>query len=68
MTEDDNAMLARLVRIETLLETEFRSINRQLADHEQRLRTSERWRYALPISALAAVASALAAVVTALGR
>lgn len=68
MGSDDDTILARLIRIEVLLDTELRSVSRQLADHEERLRNIERWRYALPVSAVAAVASAIAAVVTALGR
>lgn len=35
-------------------------------DHENRLRSLERWRYALPASALVAMASAAAAIVAAL--
>lgn len=35
-------------------------------DHENRLRSLERWRYALPVSALAAIGSAAAAIVAAL--
>lgn len=35
-------------------------------DHEARLRSLERWRYALPVSALAAMGSAAAAIVAAL--
>ncbi|MFI6516860.1 hypothetical protein ACIBF1_14965 [Spirillospora sp. NPDC050679] len=38
----------------------------QMADHEQRLRSLERWRYTLPISLLVAVLSAVAAVISAL--
>jgi len=36
----------------------------QLHDHEQRLRALEAWRYALPVSALSAVAAAIAAIVS----
>lgn len=35
----------------------------QLADHENRIRSAERWRYALPISLLLAVGSSATAVV-----
>lgn len=38
----------------------------RLADHEQRIRGLERWRYALPVTLFLAVASILAATVTAL--
>lgn len=34
----------------------------QLADHENRIRSGERWRYALPISLLLAVGSSATAV------
>lgn len=34
----------------------------QVADHEQRLRRAERWLYALPLSLLVAIGSAVAAV------
>lgn len=37
-----------------------RSTNETLDDHENRLRSIERWKYALPLSALAAVGSAAA--------
>jgi anti-sigma-K factor RskA len=67
-SEDTSMLVERLIRIEVMLETELRSMTRQLADHEERLRKSEQWRYALPVSAIAAVASAIAAVVAALGR
>lgn len=32
-----------------------------LADHESRLRSIERWKYAMPVATLAAIASAFAA-------
>lgn len=37
------------------------------ADHETRLRAIERWRYALPLAALTALITGVAAVVAALG-
>lgn len=36
----------------------------QLQDHETRLRSLEAWRYALPVSALSAVAAAIAAIIS----
>lgn len=35
------------------------------ADHEVRIRAGERWRYAVPVSAFAAIAAAIAAIVNA---
>lgn len=53
-----------LVRIDTKLDIALR----QQEDHEGRLRALERWRYALPTSAVLAVASAITAVLSALMR
>jgi hypothetical protein len=39
--------------------------DRLLADYENRLRALERWRYALPTSVLAAMVSAVVAIVAA---
>ena len=36
--------------------------DKSLVDYEARLRALERWRYALPVSALAAVGAAVAAI------
>ncbi|QVQ51293.1 hypothetical protein J4H86_21105 [Spiractinospora alimapuensis] len=38
----------------------------RLDDHENRLRSLEAWRYALPISSISAVAAAVAAIIAAL--
>lgn len=37
----------------------------QLHDHEQRIRALEAWRYALPVSAVSALAAAIAAIISA---
>jgi len=41
--------------------------DRKLGDHEERLRVIERWKYGVPIASLAAIASAVAAVLKAGG-
>ncbi|MFC0039337.1 hypothetical protein [Actinomadura rayongensis] len=46
--------------------TTFEQIRAQLADHEQRLRASERWRYALPLSVVLGLLSAVASIVAGL--
>lgn len=53
---DVRASLARL-----------RAVEDRQSDHERRLRALEMWRYALPVSALASIAAAVAAIMTALG-
>lgn len=50
----------RLARIEVKLD----EIRRDRADHESRIRTLERWKYALPATFLTAVISALVTVWT----
>ncbi|MBZ4319541.1 hypothetical protein [Streptomyces huiliensis] len=57
------------------LRTEMRTMGQEsdavrgeLADHEDRIRSLERWRYALPISLLTAVVGAVVAVVQSTGK
>ena len=42
--------------------------DKTLADYEGRLRSLERWRYSVPVSALAAIGAAVAAVFQAVHR
>lgn len=53
MLSDESAEV-RLARIETKLDT---IANRLVEDHEERLRSLEKWRYSLPVALLLAVAS-----------
>lgn len=41
---------------------------KDLPDHEQRIRSLERWRYALPATLISSIVAAAAAVVGAWGR
>lgn len=66
MLSDETAEV-RLARIETKLDG---IAERLVEDHETRLRALERWRYALPVTLMFAVASiavSIAAVFTRLG-
>ncbi|WP_017556121.1 hypothetical protein [Nocardiopsis baichengensis] len=56
------AAVARMDRIEQAQE----SLRREQERHRARLDAIDRWRYALPVSALSAVVAASAAIVTAL--
>ncbi|MBH1936494.1 hypothetical protein I5Q34_19805 [Streptomyces sp. AV19] len=57
------------------LRTEMRTMGQEnegaraeLADHEERLRALERWRYALPISVITAIIGAVVAIVESSGK
>lgn len=66
MLSDETAEV-RLARIETKLDT---IVQHLMDDHEARLRSLEKWRYALPPTLVLAVASiviSIAAVFTRLG-
>lgn len=39
------------------------AVNNTLGDHEERLRVIERWKYSVPVAALASIVSAVAAIV-----
>lgn len=67
MNEDQeiDQLRERLVRIETKIDL---YIINGLQDHETRLRILERWRYTIPASIFAAVASAVTSIYIALGR
>lgn len=58
--------VARLAGHLDAINTRNLAADRIDGDHENRLRSLERWRYALPVSALAAIASAAVAIVAAL--
>lgn len=58
----------RLVRIEVKLDELLKAQDKGHEDHETRLRAIERWKYALPLTALTAVASAVVATAAFLGR
>lgn len=60
VVESDDLLILvdRLARIETKLDTALSNH----ADHEKRLRVVERWKYALPVSALAAIVAGLVAI------
>ncbi|OII61225.1 hypothetical protein BJP40_06775 [Streptomyces sp. CC53] len=53
---------SRLARIEARLDELVRLNQSRGEDHEQRIRTLERWRYAIPPTVVAAVISALVAI------
>lgn len=57
--------LERLTGHLEAIDTRNKSADLIDGDHEARLRSLERWRYALPISALAAIGSAVVAVLQA---
>lgn len=58
----------RLVRIETKLDVLIGQHTEISGDHEKRLRSLERWRYAMPTSLLLAIASTAVAVVSLYAR
>jgi hypothetical protein len=69
MNEQDRAQL-ELLRFELLgrldrIEDSLKVANKAAEDHENRLRSVERWKLSIPISVLLAVATALGAT---LGR
>lgn len=53
---------SRLVRIEIKLDHVIDTLKEVKTDHEGRIRQLERWKYALPASAVAAAIAALAAI------
>ena len=57
--QDDPVNLAdRLARIEVKLD----AVLANFTDHETRLRTLEKWKYALPVAFLGTLSAALAAI------
>lgn len=52
----------RLARIEVKLDMMIERLNEVRTDHEARLRTLERWKYAIPASAVMAATSAAVAI------
>lgn len=57
-SDDLLILVDRLARIETKLDQALSNH----ADHEKRIRLVERWKYALPVSALAAIAAGAVAI------
>lgn len=53
-------------KVDTLL-VKFEFVERQLTDHEHRMRSVERWKLSIPISVLIAVATVVGAIVSGKG-
>lgn len=58
MTVDDDVTLGEVVRLFTRIEQKLDTVT---GDHERRLRTLEKWMYAVPPTVLIAVGSLIAA-------
>lgn len=52
-----------LARVQGTLETLVATVAAGQSDHEARIRRMERWIYSVPLSALAAIAAAAAAII-----
>lgn len=61
-----------IATVVALLEEKFKSLDRKLDkvtdDHEARLRRLEAWSYGIPVAALIALGSMVAAAITAYGK
>lgn len=59
----NDVLAERLSNVEGKLDAIHADVRAVLHDHEERLRSVERWTYAIPASLMAAVASIVVAVV-----